>query len=281
MRQPLVSVIVPTYNSSAYLEECLRSVRDQSYEDVELIVVDNNSKDQTKQLASRFADQVLNHGPERSAQRNQGVKVSRGSLLLIIDSDMILSREVIASCVSRYAEGHFKAIVVPERSFGQGFWAQCKQLERSFYIGVPWMEAARFFERKTFEECGGYDEDNTGTEDYDLPQRISFRYGPSVIGRVDDLIMHNEQRLSLLKTCKKKYYYAQRMNIYKSVPANSRNFSLQSNPIARYRLFFSQPRLLFRHPFTAFGMLIMKTCEFASAGAGYLVGQVRSNEKHT
>jgi len=46
-------------------------------------------------------------------------------------------------------------------------------LERSFYVGVPWMEAARFFPRAVFDEMHGYDEDNTGTEDYDLPQRIA------------------------------------------------------------------------------------------------------------
>ena len=88
---------------------------------------------------------------------------------MFIDSDMVLSGDVVSACAAQQYHGTYKAIVIPEESFGVGFWAQCKKLERSFYIGVDWMEAARFFERRAFEEMGGYNEKNTGTEDYDLP----------------------------------------------------------------------------------------------------------------
>src|SRR5512143_2099053 len=155
MTSPLVSIIVPTYNSAAYLEGCLKSVSRQSYSNIELIVVDNNSRDTTKDIARKFTDKVFNQGPERSAQRNYGVKQSMGVLLLVIDSDMELSAGVVKACVDRYSEDAFKAIIIPEESFGVGFWAQCKKLERSFYIGVDWMEAARFFERSVFDEMGG------------------------------------------------------------------------------------------------------------------------------
>lgn len=275
-KMPLVSVIIPTYNSAAYLEGCLKSIEEQVYPNIELIVVDNNSKDNTKEIAHRYTQKVFNKGPERSAQRNFGVKQSGGKYVLVIDSDMHLSKDLISDCGKQMQENPgIKALVVHEESFGEGFWAQCKKLERSFYVDVAWMEAARFFPRVVFDEMGGYDEENTGTEDYDLPQRIWEKYGDSSIGSAKALIYHNEQKINLLKTCKKKFYYAQKLDKYKSVNANKGNFSKQSNPIMRYKLFFSQPKKLFRDPVLGFGMLFMKTCEFGSGTVGYAMGKVK------
>ena len=147
----LVSVIVPTYNSNKYLDECLNSIKNQTYKNTELIVIDNNSTDNTKEIARRYTDKVYNQGPERSAQRNFGVNQSNGEYVVIIDSDMVLADKVIESCVEKIQVGeNIKGIIIPEESFGEGFWAQCKKLEKSFYVGVKWMEAARFFEKKAF-----------------------------------------------------------------------------------------------------------------------------------
>ncbi len=268
-KSKLVSVIVPTYNSAKHLEACLKSIKSQDYIHVELIVVDNNSTDNTKNIAKKYTDKVYNRGPERSAQRNYGVQMSKGDYVLFIDSDMELSSSVVSSCVEAMKPKNIKAVVIPEESFGEGFWAQCKKLERSFYIGVDWMEAARFFDRATFEEMNGYDEDNTGTEDYDLPQRIQHIYTRAVIARTDNFIFHNEQKLSLIKTCKKKYYYAQKLSKYKTELSNHSNFIKQANPIERYKLFFSQPKKLIKNPIHGFGLVVMKTSELVAGGSGY------------
>jgi glycosyltransferase involved in cell wall biosynthesis len=286
-KKPLVSVIVPTYNSAEYLDACLQSIIDQSYKNTELVVVDNNSTDDTKKIASKHTGKVYNKGPERSAQRNYGVKKSRGEYVLIIDSDMELTKDVVKACVEKaQSASRIKGIVIPEESFGEGFWAQCKKLERSFYVGVDWMEAARFFSRKTFDGFKGYDEHNTGTEDYDLPQRIEARFGKKSIARVDVYILHNEQKLSLIKTCKKKYYYAQRLERYAANKANTKNLKLQSSPSVRYRLFFSSPKKLLSNPSTGLGLLVMKTLELISGGLGYvkvnnqlLANRNKSNKK--
>jgi glycosyltransferase involved in cell wall biosynthesis len=270
MNKPLVSVIVPTKNSAEYLDACLASIRNQSYKNIELIVVDNRSNDETLKIAKIYSDQVLIKGPERSAQRNYGVNKSSGKYLLIIDSDMELTNSVIQECVAKALAIEVMAVVIPEESFGEGFWAQCKKLERSFYVGVDWMEAARFFTRKVYEEFGGYDETNTGTEDYDLPQRIEATHGKQAIGRINEYIMHNEQHLSLVKTCKKKFYYAQNLDVYSSVPSNKGNYKKQASTLSRYILFLSKPNILFRDPLIGLGMLFMKTAEFTSGGLGYM-----------
>lgn len=57
---PLVSVIIPTYNSARTLETTLKSIKKQTYQNIEIIVVDNNSKDTTKKIAEKYADSVYN-----------------------------------------------------------------------------------------------------------------------------------------------------------------------------------------------------------------------------
>lgn len=258
-KQPLVSVIVPTYNSSATLGECLSSIKNQSYENLELIVVDNNSKDDTKEIAGSFTDHVLNKGPERSAQRNYGVQQALGKYVMIIDSDMQLDTKVVEETADAFKNPAVAGVVIPEESFGEGYWAQCKKLERSFYIGVPWMEAARAFKRDDYLSVGGYDESMVSGEDWDLSQRIE-KLGE--IGRTNSYIFHNEGHLKLGTTLKKKYYYAQKFAAYGDKNEAHSNISSQTGPITRYALFFSQPSKLLKNPVTGIGMLFMKTSEF-------------------
>ncbi len=268
MSKPLVSVIVPTYNSTQFLEACLKSITDQTYKNIELIVVDNNSKDDTKEIAKRYTDKVYNRGPERSAQRNYGVSQSAGDYVLIIDSDMELGAKVVEQCVEQFTQhAELLGLVIPEESFGEGFWAQCKRLERSFYIGVPWMEAARAFRRKAYLDVGGYNEDMVSGEDWDLSQRVE-RLGN--IGRIIEPIRHNEGELSLVKTLKKKYYYAQEFANYTAVNSNADRVASQTSVARRYSLFLRRPLMLLHNPVIGAGMLFMKTCEFAYGGLGYL-----------
>lgn len=268
---PLVSVIIPTKNSSRTLEKCLESVKNQSYKNIELIVVDNNSTDNTKDIARKYTDKVFNYGPERSAQRNYGVEQSIGEFVAIIDSDMKLSPKVIETCVQNIeSDTKTVGIIIPEESFGEGFWAQCKKLERSFYIGVSYMEAARFFRKDAYVQAGGYDENMVSGEDWDLSQRIEKQ---GVFGRTNEFIFHNEGKISLYKTIKKKFYYAQKFSKYVEKSRDDEIVKSQTSILKRYWLFFSQPVKLFRNPFFGLGMLFMKTCEFGFGGIGYLVGK--------
>src|SRR5579875_879461 len=156
---PLVSVVVPTRNSAASLRPCLQSIIDQSYPHVETVVVDNHSTDATVEIARSMASTVLTQGPERSVQRNAGARVAKGSYLVFIDSDMVLAPAVIERCIQGVqANPALKGLIIPEESVGEGFWARCKALERSCYVGDDSVEAARFFRRDVFERTGGYDE---------------------------------------------------------------------------------------------------------------------------
>lgn len=270
-RPPLVSIIVPTYNSAATLADCLHSIQQQTYKAIELIVVDNHSVDDTLQIAKRSTHHVYTRGPERSAQRNYGVQKARGQFVCIIDSDMQLSPEVISQCVvAAHEHDDLRGIIIPEESFGEGFWAQCKKLERSFYIGVDWMEAARFFDRDTYERLGGYDTSLVSGEDWDLSQRVA-RVAP--LGRVEALIYHDEGTLRLGRTLSKKYYYAQQITHYLAKQAHASSAMQQTNIFSRYWLYLSRPGKLLRRPHIGLGMLFMKTLEFGAGAIGMLVAK--------
>jgi glycosyltransferase involved in cell wall biosynthesis len=279
MTQPLVSVIVPTRNSAGFLHDCLRSIDNQTYPHIEIIVVDNNSTDHTEDIAKVYTPHVYTIGPERSAQRNFGARKATGEFVAMIDSDMILAPTVIEQCVQKASDPTVVAVVVPEESIGEGFWAKCKQLERSFYVGVEWMEAARFFKRATYYEADGYNENLVSGEDWDLSQRIS-KLG--AIARIDAFIFHNEGRLRLGDTLKKKYYYAREFAKYLEAHKETAAAQSQAGIVARYSLFLSKPKKLFKQPHLGMGMLFMKTCEFGFGGIGYLMNKkqpVREGEQ--
>lgn len=268
MSNPLVSVIVTTRNNHETLDACLATIAEQDYKPIELIVVDNNSSDDTKDIAKRYTKLVFNKGPERSAQRNFAASKASGDYLLIIDSDMELGERVVSSCVAAAAKGgEVGGVIIPEESFGEGFWARCKQLERSYYVGQDSIEAARFIPRDVFAKIGGYREEMTGGEDWDMSRRAA-KVAPLV--RASEFIRHNEGRLYFGRTARKMYYYAQHATEYFAKNPTKSPLTDKSGPIERYKLFFSRPAKLLRRPHVGAGMLLLKTAEYASGAVGYL-----------
>jgi glycosyltransferase involved in cell wall biosynthesis len=262
---PLVSVVIPTRDSAASLPACLDSIVGQTYAPIEIVVVDNYSTDATCDIAHAVTPFVFTYGPERSAQRNAGARAASGSYLAFIDSDMVLAATVIARCVQVVTEDTaVKGIIIPERSVGEGFWARCKALERSCYVGDDTIEAARFFDHGAFESVGGYDESLTAAEDWDLSRRVRDL---GSLRRIDTYITHLEGHLTLRKTMRTKFYYGTTLGryIHKQPAAATRQLQLVRPAFVRHW------RRLLAHPVLAAGMVAMKGCEFAAGGTGLVV----------
>lgn len=276
MKNPLVSIIITTRNSGRTLEALLKSVKKQTYENIEIIIVDNFSSDKTMQIARKYTNKVYTLGPERSVQRNIGAQKSIGEYYLILDSDMVLTNDVVKKCVEK-CECHntnnikIGGLIIPEKSFGKGCWAKAKILEREINQGRDYFEAARFFPKTVFNKVGGYDTKLTGPEDWDLPKRIQKKY---YLNRIDSLIYHNEGSPKLIELAKRKYYYGLSVHKYLS----KQQISLIS-PVTMYLLrpaFYENWKILLNNPLVSLQMMIMLTIETFGGGLGYLMGRMNN-----
>jgi len=274
IENPLVSIVIPTKNSEATIEKCLESIRNQTYSNIEIIVVDGFSKDKIKKIAENFRARILLTDVKRSEARNIGAENARGEIVLFVDSDMELDRSVIEECVEKVREG-YHAVIVPEVSLGRGFWARCKALEKLCYIGDETIEAARLFERSAFEAVKGYDEELIAGEDWDLSQRVKkagFR-----VGRVYALIKHHEGKLGFWETIKKKYHYGKTIQKYRNKHPYESKVQLGLVRLA----FIRNRKKLAKDPMTFVGMILMKGCEFLAGGFGILSYKMRIFRRRT
>lgn len=269
MKDPLVSIIITTKNEADMIARLFNSINNQSYQNIEVIVVDNNSDDYTKEIARMFTKKIYNKGPERSAQRNFGAKKSRGKYLLFLDADMGLNKGVIEECVNKMASNNrIGALVIPEKSVTGNFWEKIKAFERAFYKEDEITNAARFFRKDVFYKIGRYDQLITGGEDWDITDRVKRDY---LICRVSACIYHYERIPSLFSLLKKKYYYGSKSHIY----FKKHNISL-AGPKAVYFLrpvFYKQWQKIIRHPLLSLAMIFMLSLETVAGALGYLKGK--------
>ena len=120
---PLVSVIIPTNNSAKKIVFCLESIKAQTHERIEILVIDNYSSDNTLEIASKFGTNIFLCRGKRTKAKNFGISQSSCGFLLFVDSDVILDSHVIEECI-RACSGNSKSagVIIPEHSTGSGFW---------------------------------------------------------------------------------------------------------------------------------------------------------------
>ncbi|WP_153737559.1 glycosyltransferase family 2 protein [Aquibacillus halophilus] len=93
-QEPLVSIITPTYNSDRFIERTIKSVRDQTYQNWEMIIIDDYSKDQTVNQVKNYQNKdkrikliELNQNSGAAVARNTGINEAKGKFLAFLDSD--------------------------------------------------------------------------------------------------------------------------------------------------------------------------------------------------
>ena len=101
---PLVSVIIPLYNAERYIEQCIHSILQQTWQNMEVIIVDDGSKDNSLIIAQKFESEkvkVLSQtNAGASAARNYGLKLAKGNYIQFMDADDLLSKDKIAAQVT-------------------------------------------------------------------------------------------------------------------------------------------------------------------------------------
>ncbi len=268
-----LSVVITTRNEAANIANCIHAF-DAVRDEVEVIVVDNASTDDTKKIAADLGATVLDKGPERCAQRNLGWQMAKAEWVIVLDADMILPQETIKEMLGIAGRGQDLgrktddgrpdlaskvssplAYWIPEIRTGSGIRVKARNFERSFYDGTC-IDALRLFHKSILEKTGGYDESLiAGGEDWELDIRILETGAKCAI--LKNHLVHNEKQLTLKRMLEKKAYYSKSMTAYQAKwrghPALKKQFGLV------YRFFGvfverGKWKRLLRHPVLAFVM---------------------------
>ncbi|HEX8279155.1 MAG TPA: glycosyltransferase, partial [Segetibacter sp.] len=192
----LVSVIIPCYNQGKYLAEAIQSILVQTYKDIEIIVVDDGSTDNTRDVATSYTQVKYVYQQNRglSAARNCGIRNSTGGFLVFLDSDDLLYDHTVSyniNCLNRnessaFVSGGYDVISFDNKKIGQKSLAietnHYVELLKSNYIG---MHATVMYRRFVFEHLL-FDEKLKACEDYDLYLKIARKFP----------VMHQAEKLA-------------------------------------------------------------------------------------
>jgi len=125
-----VSVIIPAYNSEKTLQQCLNSVLSQTYENYEVVVVNNNSTDSTKEIIQAVEDKdkrisyVFESRIGRGSARNAGIEAATGEIIIMTDSDCIVPDNWIEELTRPIIYQKEKAVMGFEDDLINNFWTQ-------------------------------------------------------------------------------------------------------------------------------------------------------------
>jgi glycosyltransferase involved in cell wall biosynthesis len=207
----LVSVIIPAYNAEKYISETIESVLKQTYKNLEIIIVDDGSTDDTERVVNnklqafskyKFLKQN-NLGP--AAARNLGIKNAEGDYIAFLDADDLWLPQKIEKQIRFLKEHPECGLVFTRRKiitpYGKVIDDKRKiPKEINFYILVASnyiTTSSVMVRKKIFDLCGYFDEDIKGPEDWDMWIRISKC---TKIGFIDEpLVIYREILGSLSK----------------------------------------------------------------------------------
>jgi len=284
MKQKLVSIIIPTFNCEEILVDCLESVRKQTYGNIEVIIVDSFSSDSTPEIAKKYG-KVFSFGrnPKQTTifavpyQRNYGVEQAQGEFIYWMDSDMRIPEDTIKNSVDLMEKENADAIILPEKSYGESFWAKCRALEKDCYNKSPisMTDAARFVKKTVWDKIGGLDPTLGGNDDFDFQLRLNDAGYKTI--KAPFYILHYEGKLSLSKQLKKKYVYGKNIVEYLKKHKDKKMYLTKQYSLIRPD-FIQNYDLLLRDPLHAVGMIFMKVLEYSAAILGIIESQIKKEK---
>ncbi|MGI0083320.1 MAG: glycosyltransferase [Nitrosopumilaceae archaeon] len=181
--KPKISVILPARNEEEFIENCLKSLVDQDYENYEIIAVDDHSDDKTGQIIKKYAEKnpkvihvTANPKPEKWTGKNwacfEGYKRATGELLLFTDADTKHSKKMISLSVSHLLSDGLDALTVIPRMLCLDWWTRITLPMLSTFLHTrfsalrvndPSKKTGYFFgsffiiRRKTYESIGTHE----------------------------------------------------------------------------------------------------------------------------
>ncbi|TMM31351.1 glycosyltransferase [Polaribacter aestuariivivens] len=176
MQKPLVSIIIPCYNTAQYLDECLQSVVNQTYSNWEAIIVNDGSTDHTSQIARVWVDKDKRFQyfeKENGGLANTrifGIEKSEGKYIFPLDSDDFIDSTFVKKAIDILEKDNSIEVVYSQvMNFGEknGLF-ELEKYSLEYLLLKNCIVASAFFRRETYDKVGGYCKDLKFLEDWDL-----------------------------------------------------------------------------------------------------------------
>ena len=208
-KNPLVSVIIPAHNYGRYISEAIDSVLAQTYPRIELIVIDDGSTDNTRDVVKKYPQikYVYQKNAGVANAMNHGVLISKGEFFICLGADDKLHPTYISRCVAEILKDKRVGFVwTAAQAFGQTEVIGYRHVlsprilhhRFSIYRDPGGQTGAALIRREAFDEVGGYDESLPAYEDWDLVIRFYKRNwkGKPIFEPLHFYRFHENQRTS-------------------------------------------------------------------------------------
>ncbi|MBK1894417.1 glycosyltransferase family 2 protein [Chryseobacterium paridis] len=202
---PKISIIVPCYNQAVYLDDCLQTVLDQTYQNWECIIVNDGSPDNTEEIAknwvqkdSRFQYLYKENGGLSSA-RNAGIEIASGIWILPLDADDKINKRYLELAEKEFDKG-YTIIYCEAEKFGSedGKW-NLPTYSREMLAVKNMIFCTAFFTKEDWKKVGGYDTRLIyGWEDWDFWIAI-LKEGGEVLKLEDIGFYYRIKEVSMIK----------------------------------------------------------------------------------
>jgi glycosyltransferase involved in cell wall biosynthesis len=193
MSVPRITIVTPSFNQGRYLEQTIKSVLDQGYPNLEYVVVDGGSTDDSVDIIRKYADRLawwVSEKDEGQAHAiNKGFARATGALFGYINSDDFLYPRALDAVSKAYEQGHEWVLGWVMKIEQDGVeWPQVPQATADasdWYVTNPIPQQASFWAARFWKELGPFREDLRYSFDYDYWMRLYFRAGarPHLIRR--------------------------------------------------------------------------------------------------
>ncbi|MDD2493910.1 MAG: glycosyltransferase family 2 protein [Tissierellia bacterium] len=184
-----VSIITATYNSSAYIADCIKSVNEQTYKDIEHIIIDGASKDNTLDIIKGLPNRVTKIVSERDKgiydAMNKGISIATGNLIGILNSDDFFTDEnVVSNIVNEFTsnteiEGVYSNLFYVKPDMPQTIvrhWISKPFKTKSFFYGWHPPHPTLYLKSEVYVKYGQFDLDFALAADFELMLRFFERY---------------------------------------------------------------------------------------------------------
>lgn len=183
-KNPLVSVVIPAHNEARWLPACLTSLRAQTYQPLELIVIDDGSNDETQKIAEKNGAHVIRHQTPRgeAESRNAGLHAATGTYIAQLDADAIYPKDFIDTAMRYFThdqtiDGLIRGylLIHPQRKgIIADYWSMKRKAsyERKLRGEKTAEYGCQIGKKTAFQKMGGYDTTIPMGADVDLGRRM-------------------------------------------------------------------------------------------------------------